>query len=111
MSQQKLRDFLVQIPDRPGVLATRVGNVPAHMERLKGLIEAGTIVMSGPTLAAHPADGEQGLPINGSALLIRATSEAEVRTVLAGDVYARLGVWDLERATVTPYLCAVRKPL
>ncbi|XXH04512.1 hypothetical protein Hte_010928 [Hypoxylon texense] len=109
MSQ--LNDFLVNIPDKPGVIATRVGNVGTHMARLKGLVETGTIVMSGPTLAAHPKSADEGLAINGSAWLVRAGSEEEVRAVVADDVYAKLGVWDLDNVTVTPFKCAVRKPL
>ncbi|KAI1760820.1 hypothetical protein GGR53DRAFT_508075 [Hypoxylon sp. FL1150] len=109
MSQ--LNDFLVQIPDKPDVLATRFSNVGTHMARLKGLIEVGTIVMSGPTLAAHPKSTDEGLAINGSAWLVRANTEEEVRAVVADDVYAKLGVWDLDNVTVTPFKCAVRKPL
>ncbi|KAI2615224.1 hypothetical protein GGR54DRAFT_302848 [Hypoxylon sp. NC1633] len=104
-------DFLVQIPDKPDVLATRTGNVAGHMARLKGLIESGTIVMSGPTLAAHPKTADEGLPINGSAWLVRAASEEQVRALVADDIYAKLGVWDLDNVTVTPMKCVVRKPL
>ncbi|KAI0382680.1 hypothetical protein F5Y04DRAFT_279456 [Hypomontagnella monticulosa] len=108
MSQ--LNDFLVQITDKPGMLSTRVSNVQAHMARLKGLVESDTIVMSGPTLTAHPKAGE-GLAINGSAWLVRANSEEEVRAIVADDIYAKLGVWDLDNVTITPMKCAVRKPL
>ncbi|KAI1402906.1 hypothetical protein F4819DRAFT_485212 [Hypoxylon fuscum] len=109
MSQ--INDFLVQIPDKPDMLATRMSNVAAHMARNKGLIESGTIVMAGPTLAAHRKSADEGLAITGSAQLIRAGSVEEVRAIIADDVYAKLGVWDLENTTITPYLCAVRKPL
>ncbi|KAI6085562.1 hypothetical protein F4821DRAFT_149004 [Hypoxylon rubiginosum] len=107
----KLNDFLVQIPDKPDVLSTRVSNVGTHMARLKGLIEVGTIVMSGPTLASHPKSTDEGLAINGSAWLVRANTEEEVRAVVADDIYAKLGVWDIDNVTVTPFKCAVRKPL
>ncbi|KAI1410608.1 hypothetical protein F5Y13DRAFT_167522 [Hypoxylon sp. FL1857] len=109
MSQ--LNDFLVQIPDKPDVLATRVSNVQAHMAGLKGLVESGTIVMSGPTLVTHPKTANEGLAINGSAWLVRANSEEEVRAIVANDIYAKLGVWDLDKVTVTPFKCAMRKPL
>ncbi|KAI1378444.1 hypothetical protein F4677DRAFT_413307 [Hypoxylon crocopeplum] len=109
MSQ--LNDFLVQIPDKPDVMATRTSNVATHMARLKGLIESGTIVMSGPTLVAHPKSADEGMAINGSAWLVKAGTEQEVCDLVAGDVYAKLGVWDLENVTVTPFKCVVRKPL
>ncbi|KAI1213210.1 uncharacterized protein F4807DRAFT_314017 [Annulohypoxylon truncatum] len=109
MSQ--LNDFLVRIPDRPDVLATRISNVQAHMAGLKGLVESGTIVMSGPTLAEHPKTADAGLAINGSAWLVRANTEADVRAIVANDIYAKIGVWDLDNVTVTPFKCAVRKPL
>ncbi|OTB07895.1 hypothetical protein M426DRAFT_8111 [Hypoxylon sp. CI-4A] len=109
MSQ--LNDYLVQIPDKPNVLATRMSNVQAHMVRLKPLVESGVIVMSGPTLATHPKTADEGLAINGSAWLVRANSEQEVRTLVADDIYAKLGVWDLDNVTVTPFKCVLRKPL
>lgn len=108
MSQ--LNDFLVQITDKPGMLATRISNVQAHLARLKGLVESDTIVMSGPTLEAHTKAGE-GPIMNGSVWLVRANSEEEVRAVVADDIYAKIGVWDLDGIAITPMKCAVRKPL
>ncbi|KAI1393299.1 uncharacterized protein F4822DRAFT_7456 [Hypoxylon trugodes] len=109
MSQ--LNDFIVQIHDKPGVLATRTENVQAHLARMKGLVEAGTIVMSGPTLTTHPKPPDKGLDINGSVWLVRANLEDEVRSLVDDDVYAKLGVWDLDNVVITPFKCAVRKPL
>ncbi|KAI1143694.1 hypothetical protein F5Y05DRAFT_362151 [Hypoxylon sp. FL0543] len=109
MSQ--LNDFLVQIPDKPDMLATRISNVEAHKAGSKGLVESGTIVMAGPTLEAHPKTAGEGIVINGSAWLVRANSEADVRAIVANDIYAKLGVWDLDNVTVTPFRCVVRKPL
>ncbi|KAI0840340.1 hypothetical protein F5Y06DRAFT_237843 [Hypoxylon sp. FL0890] len=109
MSQ--LNDFLVNIPDKPNVLATRISNVEAHIAGTKGLVESGTIVMAGPTLVAHPKTASEHPVINGSAWLVRANSEEDVRAIIANDIYAKLGVWDLDNVTVTPFRCAVRKPL
>ncbi|KAL7626113.1 hypothetical protein AAE478_002883 [Parahypoxylon ruwenzoriense] len=110
-TMSQLNDFLVQIPDKPNMLSTRFSNRDAHMARSKGLIEAGTIVMGGPTLASHPKNADEGLAITGSALLIRAATESDVRALISDDPYAKLGVWDIDNATITPYMCAVRKPL
>ncbi|KAI1102920.1 hypothetical protein F4804DRAFT_311547 [Jackrogersella minutella] len=109
MSQ--LNDFLVRITDKPNMLATRTSNVQAHIAGLKGHVESGTIVMSGPILAEHPKTADEGLPITGSAWLVRANSEEDVRAIIANDVYAKIGVWDVDNVSVTPFKCILRKPL
>ncbi|KAI0010262.1 hypothetical protein F4779DRAFT_616838 [Xylariaceae sp. FL0662B] len=109
MSQ--LNDFLVQIPDRPNALSARMSNVAAHLSHNKVDIEAGRLVMAGPTLAHHPQTAEEAPPVTGSALLVRAGSESEVRRIIAENPYGKLGVWDLDKATVVPFRCMVRTPL
>lgn len=52
-------------------------------------------------LESHPAEGE--VPsFKGSMLLAVAENEAAVRTILENDIYARSGVWDMEKAQVIP---------
>lgn len=52
-------------------------------------------------LASHPAEGE--VPsFKGSMLLAVAENEAAVRAILENDIYARSGVWDMEKAQVIP---------
>jgi uncharacterized protein YciI len=106
-----LHDWLVQLPDKSGVLPTRMQHLAAHMQHNKPNVEAGTIVMSGPTLSSHPKSAGEGLAMTGSVMLWRAASEEEVWRSLKEDPYAREGVWDLDKATVTPYYCGVRKAL
>ena len=45
-----------------------------------------------------PKDGE-GLKINGSTVVAWASSKEEVLEILKGDIYAREGVWDLEKVS------------
>ncbi|KAI0114746.1 hypothetical protein F4814DRAFT_416956 [Daldinia grandis] len=107
----ELNDFLVLLQDKPGMLQTRLNNVQAHIAHLKSLIESGTVVMSGPTLSSHSKTSSEDLPVNGSSVLVRANSEEEVRALISDDIYAKIGVWDLERISITPMKCVVRKPL
>ncbi|KAF7596511.1 hypothetical protein BBP40_001383 [Aspergillus hancockii] len=104
-------NWLVQIPDKPGpgTVQARQDNVGAHLAHNKIHIELGHIVLSGPAVESF----EHGKPpvITGSIMVWKAHSEAELRTWLSENPYATIGVWDLEEATVTPFLCAVRKPL
>jgi uncharacterized protein YciI len=104
-------DWLVQIPDNTGVLSTRLSFVQAHLSYNKAKIESGIIVMSGPTLSTHQKNDDGSLPITGSVMMYRAADEDEVLRSLRADPYASNGVWDLKSATITPYFCAVRKPL
>ncbi|KAI1465196.1 uncharacterized protein F4812DRAFT_462040 [Daldinia caldariorum] len=106
-----LNDFLVLIPDNPGTAEMRLSNVQAHIAHLKSLVDTGVVVMSGPTLSSHPAAEEEPLAVNGSSVLVRARTESEVRGYIRDDIYAQNGVWDLEKVTITPIKCVVRKPL
>lgn len=52
-------------------------------------------------LESHPAEGE--VPsFKGSMLLAVAENEAAVRAILENDIYARSGVWDMEKAQIIP---------
>lgn len=106
MSQQY--DWLVQIPDKPNALRTRLDNRPAHLSHNKPQIEAGKIVFGGPTLSRQRESEDEGYEITGSVTLFRASSEEEVWDMVKADPYAKIGVWDLDRVVVTPFWCAVR---
>ena len=41
-------------------------------------------------------------PFNGSALIVVAENEAEVRELISQDIYTRSGVWDVEKAQIIP---------
>ena len=102
-------DFLVQIPDKPNSLPHRLSNLPAHLAYNKPHVEAGKLVLTGPTLASHPPAQPQGpLPMTGTVTIFKAGSEEEVWEMVRGNPFATEGVWDMERASVTPFRCAVR---
>lgn len=106
-------NWLVQISDQPTseALQARQNNVAAHLAHNKTHIQEGRIVLSGPMVSAH--SGSTGSPPvpKGSVMVWKADSEATLREQLSKDPFAGLGVWDLEGATIVPFMCAVRKPL
>jgi uncharacterized protein YciI len=107
----QLYDWLVETPANAEDLESRINTRPAHLEHNKPLIEAGTLVWGGPSLAAHPKAAGEDLAIVGSVMCIRAGSEEEVREMIRNDPYAKVGFWYPEKAVITPLRCVVRKPL
>lgn len=63
-------------------------------------IESGLFQMGGGTL-----DGDS---VDGSAIIARAKSEADVLAVLKNDVYARSGVWDLKNIKFIPVCISIQ---
>ncbi|OOQ86258.1 YCII-related domain protein [Penicillium brasilianum] len=104
------KEFLCILPDFPGAQAKRLEVRPSHLEGVKPLVAAGTIVAGGAMLESHPAEGETPA-FKGSMMLAIAENEAEVRAILENDIYAHSGVWDLANAQIIPFKSAVRKEL
>ncbi|KAK5789870.1 hypothetical protein VI817_008993 [Penicillium citrinum] len=67
-----------------------------HKEGIKPLLEAGILSLGGPTLVSHRFEGEEQ-KINGSVIMFNEQSEDEVLKIVERDVYAKSGVWDLEK--------------
>ena len=107
MAQQY--DWLVQIPDKPKALQNRMSNLSAHLNYNKPQIEAGKLVFTGPTLSSQPKSADEVPAMTGSVTLFKASSEEEVWQMVRENPYAKAEVWYMERATVTPFRCAVRK--
>lgn len=57
-------------------------------------VDSGLFQMGGATLNENLIDG--------SAIIARATTEAEILDVLKTDIYVQSGVWDLGRAKFIP---------
>lgn len=104
------REWLVTIPDHPNALDKRMAARPAHLNNLKPRIDAGQVVFGGAMLAKQPAEGESPQMV-GSVMLVKADSEEEVRKLLEGDEYTKGGAWDVAKATIQPFKCAVRTAL
>lgn len=77
--------FLVQAFDKPGHLAVRMENRPAHLEWARQ--HAARIRVGGPLLSAP--DGE---PI-GSSFIIEGESLAEIRALFDSDPYVLAGLF------------------
>ncbi|KAJ5176328.1 uncharacterized protein N7482_002205 [Penicillium canariense] len=128
------KEYLCILPDKPGAQAKRLEVRPSHLEGVKPLVAAGSIVVGDPEAAylpmtdnvfvantdtrlrtgamleSHPAEGETPA-FKGSMMLAVAESEAEVREILEKDIYTTSGVWDLANAQIIPFKSAVRKEL
>ncbi|PWY86228.1 YCII-related domain protein [Aspergillus heteromorphus CBS 117.55] len=100
-------EFLCILPDKPGVQAKRVEVRSQHLEGVKPLVEAGTLVAGGAMLNSHPKEGES-LSFQGSMLIVVAESKEEAEKVIQNDIYTKSGVWDLEKAQIIPFKSAVR---
>jgi len=100
-------EWLVQVPDKPNALQNRLKARPFHLENLKPRIDAGQVVFGGAMLSEQPAvDGTPDMI--GSVMLIKANTREEIMDLLKNDEYTKQGAWDVEKASITPFKCAVR---
>jgi hypothetical protein len=78
--------------DAPGSLATRRRVRTEHLARIRGLSEAGRVVVAGPCPAVDSADpGEAGF--TGSVIVAEFPSLDEARAWVASDPYVTEGVF------------------
>ncbi|KAM0244033.1 hypothetical protein ACHAP5_006697 [Fusarium lateritium] len=89
-----LSEWIVLIPDIEGSLERRISVRETHVKDMIKHIDSGLFQMGGATLHADRVDG--------SAIIARAKSKAEIMDVLKTDIYARSGVWDLDNAKFIP---------
>ncbi len=85
--------YVVHCQDKPGALQLRLDNRANHLEYLKA--HADKVVMAGPVQT------EDRTGMVGSVLVLDFASRAELDNFLAGDPYAKAGLF--ERVTVLPY--------
>jgi hypothetical protein len=64
-------------------------------------------VLGGAYMAAPPVDGETPQML-GSTMIAVADTKEEVLEKLRNDIYAREGVWDLEKVQIWPFRSAIR---
>ncbi|EZF73244.1 hypothetical protein H105_04851 [Trichophyton soudanense CBS 452.61] len=105
------KEWIVMLPDKPGMLAKRVGVRNTHLQNLGPILESGFLKMGGSTLDHHPAEGENPPPMNGSTLIVAAEGVEEIREILSKDIYATSGVWDLDNMKIILFKCAIRTAL
>ncbi|CAJ0546459.1 Ff.00g010860.m01.CDS01 [Fusarium sp. VM40] len=96
-------EWVVLIPDAQDSLETRMRVRETHIKEMDQHVKSGFFQMGGGTLA--------GNAVNGSAIIARAKSEEEIIAVLKADIYARSGVWDLDKIKFIPFKCVYRREL
>lgn len=95
------------LPDHDGKLQERLKARPDHLKNVRPSVTAGGVLIGGAMLTKHPEANETP-SMTGSVFLMTADSEEELRRILAEDVYATSGVWDLKGMKIWPFKTAVR---
>lgn len=72
------------------------GTCSKHLEAVKPKFESNLVTMGGATLNEPIKEGE-AMKINGSAMVVEADSEQEVRKIIESDIYYETGVWDAKK--------------
>ncbi|KAG6037293.1 hypothetical protein E4U41_005235 [Claviceps citrina] len=94
----KMREFLVIVPDKPGVKDKRLAVRPTHLQNMTQHVESGDWKMGGALLNSVPAgDDPATFDFMGSTLVCKAQTKEQVLEQLKNDVYVTSGVWDLEK--------------
>lgn len=86
--------------DKPGSLPLRKANRPNHLAYLENLGE--TLVFAGPFTA------EDGETMNGSLIVIEASSLDAARKIAAGDPFAKAGLF--ASIDIRPWLWTMNNP-
>lgn len=106
-----LKQYLILVPDHPNRLSTRLATKAAHVKGATPLINDGRLSYFGVTLDRHPETTSTAathtetprLDINGSLMVMHASSEVEVQDLLQNDAYTKQGVWDIANAKILPF--------
>jgi len=85
--------------DKPGSLAARKENRPAHLAYLKGLGDA--LVFAGPFTEPD------GQTMNGSLVVVEAASLEAAKEISANDPFLKLGIFSA--VDIRPWLCLINK--
>ncbi|KAF7164541.1 hypothetical protein CNMCM5623_009038 [Aspergillus felis] len=109
-SSSKPKEFLCILPDNTNALENQKNVRQTHYEGIKPLIASGRLVAGGAMLQSHPGDGED-TSFKGSVIIYTGESVEDVRSVIMKDIYAKAGVWDLEKVQIIPYISAIREPM
>jgi uncharacterized protein len=86
--------------DKPDSVVVRLANRPDHVAYLENLGE--TLVFAGPFLM------EEGATMNGSLIVIEATSLDAARKIAAGDPFAKAGLF--AAVEIRPWLWTINNP-
>lgn len=84
--------YAINASDRPNTLAQRLAARPAHVERLRVLINAGRLLLAGPYPAVESEDpGPAGF--SGSLIVAEFASLAQAQAWADADPYMAAGVY------------------
>lgn len=84
--------YAIIATDREGSLEARLKARPAHVERLRALLDQGRVVLAGPHPAVDAEDpGEAGF--SGSLIVAEFADLAEARSWADADPYVEAGVY------------------
>lgn len=103
-------EWLVLIQDHPDKLQMRRDTLPRHIAYYKPKREAGQLIFAGPMLHSHPSHAEELLNMNGSVLVLRLAGEEDVWSALREDPFAKEGVWDMDKISISRFKSTVRTP-
>ncbi|KAI1331911.1 hypothetical protein F5Y16DRAFT_246995 [Xylariaceae sp. FL0255] len=104
-------EFLVIVPDKPGMQDKRMEVRPSHLEGTKPNVESGMFKTGGALLNEKPESSDPStFSFYGSTLTCVASSKEEIIELLSKDIYAKTGVWDLEKVQIWPLKTAFREP-
>ncbi|KAI1819089.1 hypothetical protein F4861DRAFT_544274 [Xylaria intraflava] len=104
-------EWLLIIPDKPGMQEKRLEVRAQHLAGVKSLSESGWAKTGGGILNEKPeGDDPTKYSFYGSAVVVVAESKEEILERLRGDIYATSGVWDLDKIQIWPAKFAFRNP-
>lgn len=92
--------YLIEGFDRPDALPSRLAARPAHLARLRDLLDAGRLLLAGPCPAID-ADDPGPAGFSGSLIVAEFDSLADARIWAEADPYIAAGVY--ERVEVRPF--------
>ena len=92
--------FALICTDKPDSLTVRKANRPDHVAYLENL--ADILVLAGPFMT------DDGETMNGSLIVIEATSLDAARTIAAGDPFAKAGLF--ASVEIRPWLWTMNNP-
>ncbi|KAI1156331.1 hypothetical protein F4825DRAFT_446523 [Nemania diffusa] len=96
-------EWLVIVPDKPGMQDKRLEVRAQHLAGTKPLAESGFIKTGGAILNEKPeSDDASKYSFYGSTLVCVASSKEEILELLSKDIYTTSGVWDLDNVQIWP---------
>lgn len=97
------QEYLIQVPDFEHTVKQRLAAKKDHIIGATPLIESKQLSFFGVTLAESAPTDTANAAINGSVMVMEASSQDEIREFLEKDAYTKAGVWDVQNAKITPF--------